>query len=142
MTLWSRGLARSHDKLKLLYLHYHSAHDHQTWKNSDLPWGAPNHKVIYCLVRMVLQGHVTNENHYISSTRVPMATKLSRMIIYLDGFLSIKSFDPLISWPSEITWQNKNIKRISPMLQCLWPPNLVGWWFTSRSYQYSYYLTL
>ena len=29
---------------------------------------------------VVLQGHVTNESHYISITRVLMATKLSRMI--------------------------------------------------------------
>ena len=30
MVLTSRVLARSHDKLKLLYLHYHSVHGQQT----------------------------------------------------------------------------------------------------------------
>ena len=37
MTLWSRGLARSHDKLKPLYLYYYSPYGHQTWLDSDLP---------------------------------------------------------------------------------------------------------
>ena len=30
-TLWSRGLARSRDKLKSLYIHYQSAYDYHTW---------------------------------------------------------------------------------------------------------------
>ena len=34
---------------------------------------------------MVLPSHVTNENNYISTTRVPMATKLGRMVAHLDG---------------------------------------------------------
>ena len=36
-----------------------------------------------------------------------MATKFSRMMTYLDGLLPIKSHVPLITWSSEITWQNK-----------------------------------
>ena len=52
---------------------------------------------------VVLQGHVTNENHYISTTRVPMTTKLGRMITYLDGIQPIKPHDPRISWCGEIT---------------------------------------
>ena len=44
------------------------------------------------LIKQVLvtsshQDHVTNENHYISTTTVPMTTKLGRMVIYLDGLL-------------------------------------------------------
>ena len=31
-----------------------------------------------------------------------MATKLGRMIAFLDGFLPIMSHDPLIIWPCEI----------------------------------------
>ena len=72
--------ARSHDKVKLLYLHYHSAHGYPVWKDGDLPWGAPNHEVIQRFDHVVLQGHVTKKNHYISPTRVPMATKLDSMI--------------------------------------------------------------
>ena len=44
---------------------------------------------------MVLQGDVTNKNHYISTTRVPMVTKFGSMVTCLDGFLPIKSKDPL-----------------------------------------------
>ena len=46
---------------------------------------------------------MTNENHDISPTRVPMATKLGRVKTYLDGVLSIKSLDPLIKWSCKIT---------------------------------------
>ena len=34
---------------------------------------------------VVLPSHVTNENDYISTTRVPMATKLGRMVAHLDS---------------------------------------------------------
>ena len=66
---------------------------------------------------MVLKGHVTEENHYISTTRVPMATKLDKMITYFDGLLPIKSHDSLITWSCGITWKTKTI--ISPIPQCL-----------------------
>ena len=36
-------------------------------------------------------------------SRLPMATKLGRMITYLDGLLPIKSCGPLITWSCEIT---------------------------------------
>ena len=61
----------------------------------------------YHFDHVVLQGHVKNKNHYISSTKVPMATKLGRMITYLDSLLPLKSQDPLITWSCEITWQTK-----------------------------------
>ena len=51
---------------------------------------------------MVLQGHVTNKNHYISTTRVSMATKLGGMIASLDELQPIISHDPLITWSCEI----------------------------------------
>ena len=48
--------------------------------------------------------------------------------------------DLLITWSCEITWKTSYI--ISPVSQCLWPPNLVGWWLALRvSYRYSH-LTL
>ena len=69
------------------------------------------------LVTSLRQDHVTNGKHRPSTTRVPMATKLGRMITYLDGLLPIKSHDPLITCSCKI---------ISPIPQCLWPPNLAG----------------
>ena len=58
------------------------------------------------LIKQVLvistgQDHVTNENH-ISTTRVPMATKLFRMVTYLDWLLPLKLHDPLITLSWEI----------------------------------------
>ena len=62
---------------------------------------------------MVLQGHVTNENYYISNIRMPMATKLGRMVTYIDGLLPEKSC---------------KVKNIIPAKRktylCLWLPNL------------------
>ena len=62
----------------------------------------PNQKIIRSFDHEVLQGHVTNKNPYVSITRMPMATKLGRMMTSLDGFLPIMSHDPLITWPCEI----------------------------------------
>lgn len=40
-----------------------------------MPWQAPNHKGIIRFDQVVLEGHVTNKNRYVSITGVPMATK-------------------------------------------------------------------
>ena len=66
-----------------------------------------------------------------------MATKLDRIVTYLDGILPIKSHDSFITWSWEIMLQTKT--TISPIPQCLWPPNLVGRWLTlSGSHPQSY----
>ena len=115
--LWSCGIARSHDKLKSLYLHYHSGYSHQTWQISDLSWGTSNNKVNY-FDQIVLQSHVTNNNHYFSITRVPMATERGRMITYLYGLLPVKSHGPLITWPTlghTTLWKNYISTITKPM---------------------------
>ena len=43
--LLRRSLARSRDKLRPLYLEYHIAYGHQTWKDGDLPSADPTHDV-------------------------------------------------------------------------------------------------
>ena len=43
---------------------------------------------------------------------MPVATKLSKVVTYLEGFPPIKSHEPLIAW--------------SPLTQYLWPLNLAG----------------
>ena len=48
------------------------------------------------LVTSLRQDHATTLKHSISTTRVPMATKLGRMVTYLDMLLPIKS-----TWPSD-----------------------------------------
>ena len=56
--LWSSGLARSRDKQKPLYLYYQI--DHQTWKDCNLRWHPPTHKVTLYFDHVVLRDHVTN----------------------------------------------------------------------------------
>ena len=76
------------NKLKPLYLYYHSVYCHQPCKDGDLPWGATNHKIIWCSHHVVWQGHAANENHYISNTRV---------------------FNALIKWSCKITWSEFHV---------------------------------
>ena len=81
-----------------------------------------------------------NENYFISTTRVTLTTKLGRMVSYLNGLLPIKSYEFLITWSCETTWKTKTIISIIP--QCLWPPNLAGWWVTLTGYYLKSYSTL
>ena len=60
---------------------------------------------------VVLQDQVTNQNHYISTISISMATKLGRIVTYIYFFL-----------PLNITWQNKII--VSLVAQYLWQQNL------------------
>ena len=50
---------------------------------------------------MVMQHHMTNQI-YISSTK-PMATKLERIVTYLEGRLPMNSHEALTMWSYEIT---------------------------------------
>ena len=77
---------------------------HQIWQGGHIQWGAPNDKVTWPFDHVVLWDHVTNQKHF-STTTVPKATKLGKMINYLDGLLHIKSDDPLIAWSFKIMWQ-------------------------------------
>ena len=58
---------------------------------------------------LVLGDHVTNYNHYICTTTISMASKLDRMVTYLDCLLSVKSNGSIITWFFEITWQTKTL---------------------------------
>ena len=48
------------------------------------------HKVIWPFWYEVLEYHVTNQNRYISTTKVPIVTKLGRMLTYLERLPSTK----------------------------------------------------
>ena len=45
-----------------------------------------------------------------------MATKLGRMVTYLDELLHLKSHDALIAWSCNITWHTKTIISLAPVL--------------------------
>ena len=87
---WSRGLSKSHHKLKPSHLHYRNTYGHQTWQNTDLPWATPTHKITWLFGHLVFQDHVTNWNHYIATITVSVGTKLGRMLTYLERLLLIK----------------------------------------------------
>ena len=59
-TLWPRGLVRSRDNIKSLYLHYHSAYVHQTWQDDDLLWLSFTHKAKLPYNHLVLWEFVTD----------------------------------------------------------------------------------
>ena len=80
MTVWSCGIPRSFDKLKPLYLHYHSVYSHQTWQDGYLPGWALGYKVTSSFDHMVLWDNKLKS--YISTTKVRIATKLGEMVIY------------------------------------------------------------
>ena len=77
--------------IKALYLHYYIAYCHQTWQGGDLAWGAPTDKVTWPFDHVVLWDYVAILKH-ISATRVPVATKLSRL-------LPIELLHTLVMWP-------------------------------------------
>ena len=53
--------------------------------------------------------------------------KLKKYLHYQSGE-AMKSHKPLITWSCKIVRKAKTI--ISSLAQCLWPPNLAGWWLT------------
>ena len=64
---------------------------------------------------------------------MPMTTKFGRMVIYLEQLFSpLKSDSHIITWPCQITWQNKIIIYLLPHF--LWLPNLADWGYTMKSF--------
>ena len=112
------------------YLHFYKAYHHQIWQagtSTRFDSNETNEAGAYDVITSIITWKTKNS---ISTTRVPMATKVGRMVTYLAEFFPIKSHDPLIIWFCKIMRQTKII--ISPMPQCLWPPNVAGysllWW--------------
>ena len=79
---------------------------------------------------VVFWDYMADLNHYILTTALPMARRVDRVVIYLEGLLPIKSHSFWVTWTCEIMWQIKNIAF--PLQQCLWPLNLAGWSRTLR----------
>ena len=54
-----------------------------------------------------------------------MATKLSRMVTYLECLLPIKSNDHTIMWFQEITWQTKtlHLRKDKAYVHKMWQDN-------------------
>ena len=82
MALESRGLARSHDKLKPLYLQYHRFWRNKPWQTGDLPWGAPTYKVTWFLSHIVSWSR-DKLKHYIFTTTMPVTKGVGRMVTWV-----------------------------------------------------------
>ena len=134
--LWTPKLAGCRSQVTLTSCYPIKSHNPLNTWSCDITWQAKTiisslsqclwSRNAQCPDHVVLQSHLTNENHYTSTTRVSMATKLSRMVAHLDGLLPIKSHDSLIMWSFKIMWPAKTI--IFPLSLCLWPQNMVKWW--------------
>ena len=142
--------------MRCLYksVYFTSAYSHQTWHDGDISWGPSTHHVTRGFGHVVLRDHMTNSNHFISNTVVPMAMKLGRMVTDPERLPTIRLFDPLVTWSFTITWQTKNIHLFYPfshdplimglarsceelktsiLAQHSCPQNFAGWWYTMRS---------
>ena len=54
-----------------------------------------------------------------------MATKLGKVVIYLEELPLIKLLDPSITWFCKVTWHVKCF--ISPFALDQWPSNMARW---------------
>ena len=114
---WSCEITR---QIRSLFFHYQSAFDQQNRRDDNLPGWDLTHKVTWPFYHVIFRYNVAKRNHYISTTIMHIATKLgSIMRLLLEGLLTIKSYNSLITWFCEIQWQTKNI--VFPILQCLVP---------------------
>ena len=89
---------------------------------------ASTDKVRWPFDHVVLRDYETNLNHLISTTTMPMATKLEGIVTCLKGLLLIKLPNSLFRWSYKITYQTETIVYTLP--RCPWPPNLAQWLLT------------
>ena len=66
---------------------------------------------------------ITRQTKNISTTTIPIAAKLGRMMTYLEWLIPIKSHVCIIIWSCKISWQTEII--MYPLAQCLWQPVLI-----------------
>ena len=126
MNVFLRGLARSLDMLKGLYLHHDIACDHQTFLGGNLPWGLQTIKSCNTFITWTFK--VTWETKtIISTTRVPVATKLERMVTYLEGLLTTESLFTLVTWSYKFAFLTKAIISRLQKRQT-WANNNLPWW--------------
>ena len=66
-----------------------------------------------------------------SCEKISTCNKHAKMVTGRTGLPLMTLYKPVNMWSHEITWHIKNIA--SPVSQCLWSPNLSGWWHNARS---------
>ena len=132
MTLWLRGLVRSHDKLKTLYHHYHNVWRHQIQHCDDLEWQASIHKVTWKIKQVDFLRSCDRLKplylHYHNVCRY----KRDSVRLYNEDLPSIKSHDLLITRSCKVFWQTKYVT--SSLLQGQWLLNLASWGLTMMDF--------
>ena len=128
MTLSSRGLARSRDKLKPWYIHYHRAYEYQAWQDGNLKWPASIHKVIGPFAHLVLLITWQTKAIMCLLPQYLWSPKLAVVVTYHEKSPLIKLHGPSIMWFCEVTRQITNY--ISPLTLGQWLPSMVRWWLT------------
>ena len=125
---WPSDHVRSREKLNTKNLLFCKVYGYQTWQGSDFWWEEFTHDVTWPSDNVVTWGHVTKWNLNISSSTRLMITKLCRVVNYDEGNSPIMPWNAhnttLILKSCDIMWLTKS--KTSPLLQCLWPPNLLG----------------
>ena len=90
--------------VKTIILHYNSAYGHEIRYDGDIEGLLT--KVTQRPDYVALESHVTNENHYISTNGMPMATRLDSTVTYFARLLTMKSVYALITWSYKLCYSS------------------------------------
>ena len=126
---WSRGLARSRDKQKSLYIHNQSAYGYILGRMitylDEFLLIKLHHPLIMWFCKIMWQ-----TKPIISPLAVSMATKLARIVIYLVRLLIIKSYKTLTTCSCKVTWQKNPLHLYdkSAYGKQTWQNDDFAWW--------------
>ena len=59
---------------------------------------SPNFSLDMLINSGFIKKSLSNQNHYISTTTIPMTNNLGRVVTYHEGLSPIKSHDTLVAW--------------------------------------------
>ena len=88
-----------------------------------MPRAASTHKVTWSYNHVVLRVHATNWKH-ISTTTMPLAIKLGKMLTCLEWLLPNKSHEHNTTCSCKVTRKIRSVVSLQP--QGLWPTNWQG----------------
>ena len=99
---WSyMSLLKSHDKIDMLYLHFHQTNYLQTCQAGHIPWGASTQKARWSFNYMVSWDHLTNSKSSTSFSKRHVITKLIKMVTKYEKFPPLKLHDPSSTCPKK-----------------------------------------
>ena len=108
--------------------HFDKIYDHQSWQAIYLFTGFDSIETIQTCASDITTSRSRYKIKIITTTRVPMATKLGRMVTYCNRFMHINSHDPLITSSCEITWPFKTTISTIWVSMATKLARMVTWW--------------